>query len=79
MDAVLFFYIFHMVNCVYFCRGPLAGEKERGWMEGAACIVMLRLIFEKCFRTNFFAEVPICLCIDNWDTSHIFRTVKCLA
>ena len=19
-----------MVNCVYFCRGPLAGEKEKG-------------------------------------------------
>jgi len=31
MDAVLLFYIFHMVNCVYFSRGPLAGEKERGW------------------------------------------------
>ena len=30
MDAVLFFYIFHMVNCVYFCRGPLAGGKKKG-------------------------------------------------
>jgi len=30
MDAVLLFYIFHMVNCVYFCRGPLAGGKKKG-------------------------------------------------
>lgn len=30
MDAVLLFLFFHIVNCVYFCRGPLAGEKRKG-------------------------------------------------